>query len=72
MIVKATVYFNLKTEQYAKIENSQLLIDNLNKQLEEYLSGSSFKLSGSFWNDNRISAKPITRDEALNTLRTKK
>lgn len=72
MIVKSTVYFELKKDEDAKIENVELLVDTLNKQLEEYLTNSTFKLVGSAWNDNRIRAKFVTRDEALESLRVKK
>lgn len=72
MIVKSTVYFDLRKDKDAKIDNVDLLIENLNKQLEEHLSSSSFKLAGSFWNDNAIRAKFVSRDEALEILRVKK
>lgn len=72
MIVKSIVYFNLETEKEAKISNTELLIGNLNQSLEEYLKDSSFKLTGSFWNSDRIKAHFVTREEALEILRTKK
>lgn len=72
MIVKSTVYFNIESEGDTKITNSELLIGNLNDSLEEYLSDSSFKLQGSFWNSDRIKAYFVTREEALEILRTKK
>jgi len=72
MIVKATVYFNLIVEEDAKISNLPLLLDILNDKLEEHLRDSSFKLEGSWWDDNRILGHSLTKAEALELLRTKK
>jgi len=72
MIVKSTVYFNIEKQENAKMSNPELYIEGLNEQLEEYLSSSSFKLAGSNWNSDRIKAYFVTRDEALEILRTKK
>lgn len=72
MIVKSTVYFEFKKDEDAKITNVDLLVEALNKHLEEYLTNSSFKLTGSTWDGNRIKAKFVTRKEALEALRVKK
>jgi hypothetical protein len=72
MIVKVPVYFSLVLEEKAKVENVELLKDHIAKQLEEHLSGSSFKLAGSWWNDNSIKAKFLTQEEALKTLMSPK
>jgi ABC-type cobalamin transport system ATPase subunit len=72
MIVKSTVYFNIEKQENAKITNLELFIESLNEQLEEQLTRSSFKLSGSRWNSDRIDAYFVTRAEALEILRTKK
>lgn len=72
MLVKVFVYFLLESDKKAKIENVDLLKESIYKELEEHLSTSSYKLSGSWWNDNRIKAKFVTSEEALETLRTMK
>ena len=72
MLVKVPVYFLLEKDKQAKITNVDLLVESINKELEEHLSSSSFKLSGSWWDNNRIKAKFVSSAEALETLRTKK
>lgn len=72
MIVKSTVYFEIKKQTEAENIDTQLIIDYLNNQLEEYLTDSSFKLKGSTWTGTKISAEFVTRSEALERLRIKK
>lgn len=72
MILKVPVYFNLVLEEHAKLDNVELLRDHVAKQLEEYLSGSSFKLAGSWWDSNSIRAKFLTTEEAMKYLSSPK
>jgi hypothetical protein len=69
VIVKVPVYFFLDKEDDSKIENIELLKDHISKKLDEHLSGSSFNLEGSWWNNNRLIAKFFTQEEALAILR---
>lgn len=71
MIVKATAYFEIEKQEDAKSVENELLIEQLSQLLEEYLSGSSFKLGGSSWSNSRIKATHVTRQEALDRLRKK-
>jgi len=71
MIVKSTVYFELEKDEDAVISNVPELVETLSQQLEEFISDSSFKLTGSFWSGTRIKANFVTRAEALEILRTK-
>lgn len=72
MILKVPVYFQLELDDEAKIQNVELLKNSLANELEEYLSDSSFKLAGSFWSDDRIKARFVSSEEALEALRTNK
>lgn len=72
MIVKIHSYFELEKQEDAKSVETELLIEKLQCKLEEYLSDSSFKLGGSSWTDSRIRAVHLSREEALDHLRTKK
>lgn len=72
MIIKVPVYFLLETEDGAKIENVDLLKDTISRDLNDYLSGHSLTLTGSFWSGNRLKAKFMNPEEAIEALRTKK
>lgn len=72
MLVKVPVYFFIESDENAKISDVSLYQEKLLNELEEYLSDSSFKLEGSWWDSTRIKAFFVTREEALETLRTKK
>lgn len=72
MIVKIQSYFELEKQEDAKSVETELLIEKLQTELEEHLSDSSFKLGGSSWSGTRIRAVHLSREEALDHLRTKK
>jgi len=72
MIVKATVYFDVKTEGKTVITDFSLYSDVLNRKLEEHLSGSTKILDGSFWSGAQVTATFVPREKALELLRTKK
>lgn len=72
MIVKVPAYFLLEKQEKAEKIETELLVGKLTELLEEYLRDSSFKLGGSTWSDSRIKALFLTREEALENLRTKK
>lgn len=71
MIVKVPIYFLVETDSDAKsISDVSLYLDHLQSLLEEHLRDSSFKLEGSWWNADRIKARFVTTEEALEALRT--
>jgi hypothetical protein len=72
MIIKVPVYFELVKDSEAKIANVELYQETIRQQLDEHLRGSDFKLAGSWFDSNRIKAKHLTVNEALEKLRTKK
>lgn len=72
MIIKVTTYFDIEKQPSADDLEVTLQKEQLEKSLDEYLSESSFRLSGSRWNDSRITARHVTHEEALDLLRTRK
>lgn len=73
MLVKVPVYFKIEVDKNAKITDVSLYTDRIRTELESYLKdGSTIKLEGSLWNENRIKAKFVTSSEALESLRTGK
>jgi hypothetical protein len=72
MIVKVISYFDIEKQEHAEPIETELLVGKLTESLESHLSGDTFKLGGSTWSGSRIQAIHLTREEALNKLRTKK
>lgn len=73
MLVKVPVYFKIEVDKNAKVTDASLYVETIKRELESYLKeGTSIKLSGSYWGDDRIKAKFVTTSEALESLRTKK
>jgi hypothetical protein len=73
MLLKVPVYFLIERDEKAdKIPDVSLFANYLSKLLEEHLSGSSFKLKGSWLENNRVKADFVSSEQALEHLRTKK
>lgn len=71
MILKIPVYFQIEREDASSKLDPEILKRSVQDEVHDVLQHYDFKLEGSFWSSNRVTAKYLSIDQVHEILRTK-